>query len=725
MAPSSNDSEDYHLAHTTKPLYSNSDVPFTDEEKRVIESLTMIKHKPVVFKRSKLPKEDTHHAGHAQVETNISSCHPQMDNHTIRLSHAQVESLSGFPVETENSNSRFSNWRDSGRQMHKQKKKYFELKDEDESEDKLFLRIGRDEVHKNIGHHAGHAQVETNNSSCYPQMGNHNIRLSHAQVESLSGFPVEIENPNSRFSNWRDSGRQMHKQKKKYFELKDEDESEDKVLLRIGRDAVHKDTGHHAGHAQVETDISSCHPQMGNHNIRLSHAQVESLSGFPVEIENPNSRFSNWRDSGRQMHKEKKKYFELKDEDESEDKVLLSIGRDAVHTDMGHHAGHAQVETEISSCHPQMGNHNIRLSHAQVESLSGFPVEIENPNSGFPNWRGSGRQMHKKKKRYFELKDEDESEDKMFLRIGRDEIYRDIGHHAGHAQVETNISFCHPQMVNQNIRLSHAQVESLSGFPVEIEKPNAGFSMWRDSGRQMHQQKRDSGRQMHKQKKMYFELKDEDESEDKVFLRIGRDEVHKDMGHNGASAHDNAIENPKTGVSNEGVDINNNGKRVRGEANQKGNGGRGRPRRRGQAVGVCDYQRSGRFEANIWLTKEKRQIHLGQYVIPEAAARASDKAMLVTRTPAARNLNYLETDYDMRLIEEWRKVFQDDANEFADILREQSKKYSEGCIIGLNNEAASQLMQLIQQKKKAELGQSIDEKETRSPRKKNALTLLK
>ena len=51
---------------------------------------------------------------------------------------------------------------------------------------------------------------------------------------------------------------------------------------------------------------------------------------------------------------------------------------------------------------------------------------------------------------------------------------------------------------------------------------------------------------------------------------------------------------------------------------------------------------------------------------------------------------------------QWRQVFNKDVSKFAEILREQSKKFSEGCVKGLKDEAASKLLQLIEEKKKVE-----------------------
>ena len=95
-------------------------------------------------------------------------------------------------------------------------------------------------------------------------------------------------------------------------------------------------------------------------------------------------------------------------------------------------------------------------------------------------------------------------------------------------------------------------------------------------------------------------LNAKEEPEDEVLQKIRRDDVHKDIGNDDASADYNSMENPKTGVCNEGADININGKRVGSKTNRNDKCVRGRPRRRGQAIGVCDYQRSGRYEANIW-----------------------------------------------------------------------------------------------------------------------------
>ena len=51
---------------------------------------------------------------------------------------------------------------------------------------------------------------------------------------------------------------------------------------------------------------------------------------------------------------------------------------------------------------------------------------------------------------------------------------------------------------------------------------------------------------------------------------------------------------------------------------------------------------------------------------------------------------------------QWRQVFNEDVNKFAEILLEQSKKFSEGSVKGLNDEATSKLLQLIEEKKKVE-----------------------
>ena len=110
----------------------------------------------------------------------------------------------------------------------------------------------------------------------------------------------------------------------------------------------------------------------------------------------------------------------------------------------------------------------------------------------------------------------------------------------------------------------------------------------------------DDNLKINKENKKYFDINAKEEPEDEVLQKIRRDDVHKDIGNDDASADYNSMENPKTWVSDEGADININGKRFGSKTNRNDKCVRGRPRRRGQAIGVCDYQRSGRYEANIW-----------------------------------------------------------------------------------------------------------------------------
>ena len=159
MAHSSDDPEDSHMGHSSKPLYITNEASFNvssfnlflsvcylisiliimhfsqEEEKEAIACLAQLKHKPVVYNRSKSRKEDAHNADHAQVQANISSGPPQTANHNARLSKTQVEVPSGFPVETENYIGGFSDWRRFAKQ----------LKDKDESEVELFRGILKNE----------------------------------------------------------------------------------------------------------------------------------------------------------------------------------------------------------------------------------------------------------------------------------------------------------------------------------------------------------------------------------------------------------------------------------------------------------------------------------------------------------------------------------------------------------------------------------------------------
>ena len=119
MAHSSDDPEDSHMGHSSKPLYITNEASFNvsifnlflsicylisiliimhfsqEEVKEAVACLAQLKHKPVLYNRSESRKEDAHNADHAQVQANISSGPPQMTNHNPRLSKTQVEVPSG------------------------------------------------------------------------------------------------------------------------------------------------------------------------------------------------------------------------------------------------------------------------------------------------------------------------------------------------------------------------------------------------------------------------------------------------------------------------------------------------------------------------------------------------------------------------------------------------------------------------------------------------------
>ena len=63
-----------------------------------------------------------------------------------------------------------------------------------------------------------------------------------------------------------------------------------------------------------------------------------------------------------------------------------------------------------------------------------------------------------------------------------------------------------------------------------------------------------------------------------MLQKIRRDGGHKEIDNDDASADYNSMENPKTGVSNEGADININGKRVGSKTNRNVKCIIGRPR---------------------------------------------------------------------------------------------------------------------------------------------------
>ncbi|GLJ24051.1 hypothetical protein SUGI_0458280 [Cryptomeria japonica] len=229
-------------------------------------------------------------------------------------------------------------------------------------------------------------------------------------------------------------------------------------------------------------------------------------------------------------------------------------------------------------------------------------------------------------------------------------------------------------MANHNAHISHAQVHSVSSTACEIADLNAELSL--------------TGRKRKNHRENSCELNDIVHVAG-MLINLSRARVDQDTV--GESDGNDDMENP-----------NPNPKRCNEKGKIDDHGRSSRGRKSGRFIGVTDDR--GRWQANIWLMNVKRQVNLGRYFIAEAAARSSDKAMLVTRDRAHRRLNYPETDYDMKSIEQWRKVFDVDEEKFIDELLEQSSSYSEGCIKGLNDEAGHELLKLINEKKIWEMG---------------------
>ncbi|GLJ24053.1 hypothetical protein SUGI_0458360 [Cryptomeria japonica] len=258
----------------------------------------------------------------------------------------------------------------------------------------------------------------------------------------------------------------------------------------------------------------------------------------------------------------------------------------------------------------------------------------------------------------------------------------------------------------------HTQVEaSACAGKIEMVNPNSRvFSQesngrkWRKALNMQHYYRHTKKFQLiHHDSENKHRKKDEslmDNMEEKVKLGYGeKGELHlvfkdgKDPVLQSVSSVDRKhITSPKTRSKR-------NDSNAKSEGQDKKNEHGGRYKRTTNYIGVTDYKRTKKWQAFIWITNGYQR-SLGYHYIPEAAARASDKAHLVLRSPSRRKLNFPEADYDIKRIEEFRLMSEE---EFVQMLCIQSTNYSEACVDGLNEEAARQLLEIINKEKQARL----------------------